>query len=203
MTLPRLMLLTDRTRMQPSFEVALIAAMRGGARLVQVREKDLSPREVLALALKAQRVCETFGAQVVVNSRADIARAAHVAGVHLPEKDLSPRDARATLGHHSLCGVSVHNVDSATCAAQEGADYLVFGSVFPTSSHPNGNIAGLQKLQEVCVATRLPVFAIGGITAQNAPDCLSAGAYGVAVISAVWQSDNVCEAVQALVKVLS
>jgi thiamine-phosphate diphosphorylase len=198
MTLPRLLLLTDVARMQPSFEVALIAAMRGGARLVQLREKTLPPRDVLSLAIKAQRVCETFGAQVVVNGRADIARAAHLAGVHLPENDLAPRDVRATIGQHALCGVSVHNLETAQRASDEGADYLVFGSVFPTASHPNGHVAGLEMLRQVCDSIHKPVFAIGGVTAQNAAQCLEAGAHGVAVISAVWQSSDVQKAVHEL-----
>ncbi|HVF09252.1 MAG TPA: thiamine phosphate synthase, partial [Abditibacteriaceae bacterium] len=139
MTLPRLLLVTDRHRMRPSFEGALAAALRGGARLVQLREKDLAPREVFPLALQAQRLTERYGAKLIINSRADIARATHADGVHLPESDISPAIARLSLGQYSICGTSVHSVETARRASDEGADYLVFGPVFSTGSHPTAS----------------------------------------------------------------
>lgn len=202
MSLARLLLITDRTLMQPTFEVALLSALRGGARLVHLREKDIAPREVLSLVYKAQRLAEVYGAKLLVNARADIARAAHLEGVHLPENDLSPRDARSTLGQHALCGVSTHSLETAQRAAQEGADYIVFGPIFPTRSHPESQGCGLEMLSAVANEVKIPVFAIGGIDANNARDCRHAGAHGVAVIRAVWQSDHVEAAVRQLVEVV-
>ncbi|MDF2441236.1 MAG: thiamine-phosphate pyrophosphorylase [Abditibacteriota bacterium] len=200
MSLARLLLITDRTLMQPTFEVALLSALRGGARLVHLREKDMAPRDVLAQVFKAQRLVEVYGAKLLINARADIARAAHLEGVHLPENDLSPRDARSTLGHHALCGVSTHSLETAQRAAQEGADYIVFGPVFPTPSHPEASGCGLDALRQVTEKVSIPVFAIGGINAGNARDCRLAGAHGVAVIRSVWQSENVEAAVRELVQ---
>jgi thiamine-phosphate pyrophosphorylase len=182
--------------MRPSFDAALEAALRGGARFIQLREKDLSPREVLDLALHAQRLCEKYGAKLVINSRADIARAAHADGVHLPENDVPPAAARLSLGYHALCGVSVHSVEAARLAAHEGADYLVFGPVFQTTSHPGTAPVGLEALREIATAVTTPIFAIGGIDTESSRLCLNAGAYGVAVISAVWHAANVVEAVR-------
>lgn len=198
MTLSRLMLVTDHRLMQPSFDAGLEAARRGGARLIQLREKELAAREVLQLALRAQRLCERSGAKLLINSRADIARAAHADGVHLPENDLPPDMARRTLGAHALCGVSVHSAEAARRAVAEGADYLVFGPVFPTASHPDTPPIGLDALREIAAGASKPVFAIGGVDAANARLCLEAGAHGVAVISAVWRAPDVEAAVRSL-----
>ena len=199
MTLPRLLLVTDRHKMQPSFEAALEAALRGGARLIQLREKDLPPRDVFLLALRAQRLCEKHGASLLINSRADIARAAHADGVHLPENDLPPDAARLALSHHALCGVSVHSVEAAVQATQQGANYLVFGPIFQTSSHPEIAPVGLNALRAVVAATPLPVYAVGGINAGSTRACIEAGAHGVAVISAVWTANDVTAAVREFV----
>jgi thiamine-phosphate diphosphorylase len=185
--------------MKPSFDAALEAALRGGARFVQLREKDLPPRAVLDLALRAQRLCEKYDARLIINSRADIARAAYADGVHLPENDVPPAVARLSLGFHALCGVSVHSLAAARGAASEGADYLVFGPVFETRSHPGTAPVGLAALREIARAVPLPVFAIGGIDAASAILCLNAGARGIAVISAVWRSANVEDAVRAFI----
>ena len=198
MILPRLLLVTDRHQMRPSFEGALEAALRGGARLIQLREKDLTPREVFQLALQTRQLTERYKTKLIINSRADIARAVHADGVHLPEDDITPAAARLSLNAHALCGASVHSVEAAQRATAEGADYLVFGPVFPTGSHPAAVPAGLTKLSEVVRATPCPVYAIGGINEDRARQCREAGAYGVAVMSAVWQADDVVHAVRAL-----
>ena len=204
MTLPRLLLITERTLMRPTFEVALLSALRGGARLIHLREKDLAPREVLSLLFKAQKLAEVYGAKLLVNSRGDLARAAHLDGVHLPENDLSPRDVRSTLGQHALCGVSTHSLETAQRAANEGADYIVFGPVFPTQSHPETAARGLDELRAIVNAVSIPVFAIGGVDATNAAQCRQTGAHGIAVIRAVWQSENIDieAAVRKLVEVV-
>ena len=184
--------------MTPSFQDALEAALRGGARLIQLREKDLAPREVFTLARQAQHLVERYGAQLLINSRADIARAVHAAGVHLPQDDIAPMAARLSLDEYCLCGASVHSMATAQRAAQEGANYLVFGSVFPTNSHPGAAPAGIEKLGEIARATSLPVYAIGGIDEARARVCRAAGAYGIAVMSAVWQAADVAAAVRGL-----
>lgn len=193
------MLITDAAKMRPNFDVALLSALRGGARLIQLREKSLSPREVLSLAHRAQKLCEVYGAQLLINGRADIARAAHVAGLHLPENDLSARDARLTIGEHALCGVSVHSPETARRALEEGADYLVFGPIFLTASHPESTGVGLEGLREIVAISSRPVFAIGGVDASNARECIEVGAHGVAVLSAVWRDENIEATVRELV----
>ncbi|MBV9867458.1 MAG: thiamine phosphate synthase [Abitibacteriaceae bacterium] len=199
MTLPRLLLITDRRKMRPTFEAALAAALHGGARLIQLREKDLSSSEILALARQAQRLCESYGAQLLINSRADLAYASGAAGVHLPEQDLSLQEVPLSLSSHALWGVSVHSVQAARRVMEAGTDYLVFGPVFRTASHPDTAPVGLDALRQITEATPLPVFAVGGIDVHSVQPCLEAGAHGLAVISAVWQTDDVAAATQALI----
>ena len=202
--LPRLMLVTQRDRMRPDFMVALEAALRGGARLVQLREKDLPDAELLPLAMHARSLCGALGAKLLINSRVDVARLVNADGVHLPEggavREVKNALRKNVFGEEALCGVSVHTLEAARRAAEQGADYLIFGSIFPTPSHPGVWPAGLNMLREVCAAVPIPVFAIGGITAQNAQECLAAGAHGVAVIGAAWDAEGVTAAVRELIE---
>ena len=187
--------------MRPSFDLALLNALRGGARWIQLRERDLPPRELLALAFKAQKLCEKFGAQISINARSDIARAIYAQGLHLPEIEIAPRQARLSLDNHARIGVSVHSLEAAQRAIEEGADYLIFGSVFPTASHPESAPQGLETLRAVCQSSRVPVYAIGGVNAENATSCLDAGARGVASIGAAW-TENIESEVRELLTAL-
>ena len=189
-SLSHLMLVTQRARMKPDFETALEAALHGGAQLIQLREKDLPQDELLALAQGAKELCEKYGAILIINGAPEVAQTLGI-GLHLPESALFP-------GNGNLGGASVHSLESAQSAAGQGTEYLVFGSVFSTQSHPDSVPAGLERLGEVCAAVQIPVFAIGGITCANAKSCLDAGAHGIAVISAVWDAANVEIAVRAL-----
>lgn len=196
--LPKLLLLTSRQHMVPGFELALLQALQGGARFIQFREKDLAPRQALELFGKAQRLTEKFGAKLFWNGRADAARWCHADGIHLPEQDVPIDVARSTLGFHVPIGVSVHSLEGAQRAAAEGASYLVFGSIFSTPSHEGGTVVGLEGLKAVAEAVSIPVYAIGGLDSQSTAGCLAHGAYGVAVIRAVWGATAVAPAVRSL-----
>jgi thiamine-phosphate diphosphorylase len=163
--------------------------VKGGAKWLCVRERDAAPRDALDFTRRATRMAEKFGARVFFNGRADLARASHAAGLHLPESEISVADARLTLGFHTPIGVSVHSLESARRAEGEGANYLVFGSVWETASHANGEVAGLSELENVSRSVSIPVFAIGGVTPERAPACLQCGAAGVAAISGIWSGD--------------
>ncbi len=198
MNLPKLLILTDAARMQPDFDSALLEACLGGAKWFCVREKGAAPRDVLERFAKTARIAEKFGAQTFINGRSDLARAAHAAGLHLPEGEISPDLARLTLGFHTPIGVSVHDLSGARRAFDEGANYLLFGPVFATKSHLGQAAAGLEKLREIVENVGIPVYAVGGIDASNAAGCLEAGARGVAVISAVWDAENIAQSVRDL-----
>ena len=161
-----------------------MASVRGGVNLVQVRAKSLNVKRQRALATK---IVELIGvhAQVVVNGDPEIAKASGATGVHLPEDGTSISNARAILGNDALIGKSVHSTNAAIKAEEDGADYIYFGTVFSSTSHPGGRTNGLQGVIKSSHAVSIPVIGIGGINSQNINSVMDAGASGVAVISAI------------------
>ena len=159
----------------------------GGATLIQLREKYLSAREFYGDAEAALRVAHSRGARLIINDRVDIALALHADGVHLGQDDLSPSVARQLLGKGALIGFSTHNVEQAHAAADMPVDYIAIGPIFSTVTKadpdPVVGLDGLRRVREVIGG--IPLVAIGGITAQNAPKVISAGADAVAVVSAL------------------
>jgi thiamine-phosphate pyrophosphorylase len=173
-------------------EVA-VAALVGGVDVVQVREKDRSAREQLAVARELRSPCTEAGVPLVVNDRVDVARAAGADGVHLGDDDLPVAVAREQLGPDALVGRSVSTVEGAREAVAAGADYLGVGAVFHTGSKDvdDANRAiGLDAVREIDAAVDTPFVGIGGITPDNAADVVAAGADGVAVISAITGADD-------------
>jgi thiamine-phosphate pyrophosphorylase len=207
-TLPlpfRLYVVTDRqqTAGRPLEEV-LVAAARGGAGAIQLREKDLSARELYALGLRLQAALAPYHVPLLINDRLDVALALDTAGVHLAGHSLPTAHARRILGPQKLLGVSTHSVEDARRAAAEGADFVVFGPVFDTPSKmAYGPPQGLQHLREVIRQVPIPVLAIGGIDATNLPQVMQAGAYGVAMIRAVLAAPDPGAATQRLYTALT
>jgi len=180
---------------------AVAAAVEGGVTLVQLREKDLPADELLRLAQQLRAV--TRGrALLVVNDRVDVALASDADGVHLPGNGLPTRVARALLGPGKLVGRSAHSVGEAVEAERDGADYVLLGTIFPTSSHPESQAAGTTLIRAARPVVRLPLIAIGGIDTSNAREVMEAGADGVAVISAILAERRSRAAARALLRVL-
>jgi thiamine-phosphate diphosphorylase len=200
MTFPRLMLVTQSNLMRPDFGTALEAALKGGARFIQLREKEATPTQRCRLASLAKTLCDEYGAQLVINGDYRLAHKIG-AGVHLPEARPVAR-ARQLLGKHALIGKSVHSPEAALNAQQEGCNYLVFGSVFPTASHPGRPAAGLDALRSIASQSDMPLYAIGGITPENIDHCLRQGAYGVALIRSVWEAADVEAATRRILAAL-
>jgi thiamine-phosphate pyrophosphorylase len=162
------------------------AAARGGAGAIQLREKDLSARELYALGARLQTLLAPYNVPLLINDRLDVALALDAAGVHLAGHSLPPAQARRVLGPTKLLGVSTHSVEDARQAMDEGADFIVFGPVYETPSKlAYGPPQGLQLLTVVTQAVTIPVLAIGGIEPSNVSQVLQAGAYGIALIRAV------------------
>ena len=161
--------------------------IQGGATLIQLREKNLSPREFFYQARAALKVARTHNVRLIINDRVDIALALRADGVHLGQEDMPPQAARAMLGDGALIGFSSHNLVQAIAAITLPIDYLAIGPIFPTSSKnqpdPVVGLAGVREIREA--VGHLPLVAIGGITAQNIDRVLVEGADSVAVISAV------------------
>jgi thiamine-phosphate diphosphorylase len=192
------MLVTSRHQMKPSFEHCLEAALLGGASLIQLREKDLEPTLFIFLAEICRKLCLHYNSELLINGRPKTAQRLNIGGLHLPESALE----MDVLPKFPVMGISVHSLENAKRAEALGADYLIYGSVFSTASHPEIAPVGLDELREVTQAVSCPVYAIGGISAANAKSCKEAGAYGVAVMSAVWQAADVSQAVRELLEVL-
>jgi thiamine-phosphate pyrophosphorylase len=182
---PCLALVTDRQAAQGRrLETVVAAALDGGVNLVQLREKDLSARELWGLAIRLRELTEGR-ALLLVNDRLDVALAAGADGVHLAGHSLPPAAARAALGPGRLVGCSVHDTAEAEEAARGGADFLFVGTLYPSRSHPGRAGGGPRLVEELREAVDLPLVGIGGITARTAREVLMAGARGVAVISAI------------------
>ncbi len=179
------------------------AALCGGARAFQLREKDLPARELYALAQDIRQLTQPYGARLLINDRLDVALAVNADGVHLTTTSLPTRVARQLLGPGRLIGVSTHNVAEAQAAAAEGADFLVFGPVFFTPSKaPYGQPVGLEALRAARATVELPMLAIGGIKKANLDQVMAAGADGIAVISAIIAAADPIAATQDLLATL-
>ena len=196
MTLPRpcVCLVTDRSRLPPSTDPAaplpalgpladrLVLAGEAGVDLLQIREPDLSAGELIGL-IRDVRSRLSGASRIVVNERVDVALAAEADGVHLKSDSMATVLVRRQVPAGFLVGRSVHTVDEARTAAAEGADYVVFGTVFPSGSKPRGHrTAGLEALAAVTAAVEIPVLAIGGISLNTVAAAAEAGAAGVAAI---------------------
>ncbi len=182
---------------------ALQAAAQAGVRAVQLREKELAPRQMYNLAEEVRGVLDPLGARLLLNDRADIAAAVGAAGVHLPGAGLTPATARRALPPGALVAASTHTLVEARFAEASGADFLTFGPVFFTPSKAAyGDPPGLDALAAVCAAVRIPVFALGGVTPDRVAACRDAGAHGVAVIRAILAAPSIPDAVAAFADAL-
>ncbi|WP_242345711.1 thiamine phosphate synthase [Anaeromyxobacter terrae] len=200
MGVPVVHLITDRrlARDLPARVSAALAGLPPGRVLVQLREKDLGGRELLALARALQTVCRGAGQRLIVNDRLDVARAAGADGVHLPSAGIPAADARRLLGPDALVGVSCHSVSEVRRARDAGASFATVSPVYDTpSKRAYGPPIGLAVLREAA-AQGLPVIALGGVTPARVPELLAAGAHGVAAIRAWLVGDDPAGAVSAL-----
>ena len=161
------------------------AAIAGGVDLVQLRDQNAPAGALYRQALALQDVTQDR-ARLLINDRADIALAAGAAGVQLGEASMPTALVRTILGADALLGRSVHSVPSAAEAAISGADFLIVGTMFPTDTHPGAAPAGPDLLRRIAAAgVTLPMLGIGGVTAENVAQLLTAGASGCAVITAI------------------
>jgi thiamine-phosphate pyrophosphorylase len=168
------------------------AALAGGARLLQYRNKSASSALRLAQARALLALCREFRVPLIVNDHLDLALAVNADGLHLGAEDGSLAAARERLGPARILGTSCYDrLERALEAERLGADYVAFGSFFPSSVKPGAVRAPLALLRQAKRRLLVPVVAIGGITLDNAPQLIAAGADGVAVVSALFGTDDV------------
>jgi len=188
----RVYLITDLKRIgKDRFLSAAEEALQGGVRALQIREKDLNPNDLLALALEVKPLVQRYHAKLFINDRADIAVMAGADGVHLTETSIQAREVKNSFPD-LIVGVSTHSIEGARRAETQGADFITFSPIYETPSKANyGPPQGLDLLRQATQAVRLPVLALGGITLHRVPECLEQGAFGVAVISGIWDSTHI------------
>jgi thiamine-phosphate pyrophosphorylase len=200
----RLYLVSDRNQTQGrNLLWVLEEALQGGVTAVQLREKDLSGRELFLLAEKTKALCEKCGAALFINDRIDVALAVDADGVQLASSSVPIHAARELLGEKKLIGVSTHALKEAQAAARAGANFILFGPVYFTPSKAAyGAPQGLEPLKEVVQNVPCPVYAIGGINAQNLRAVKETGVHGVALISAVLSAADPRQAAEELTRLI-
>jgi thiamine-phosphate diphosphorylase len=179
------------------------AALRGGATMVQYREKNASTRQMIEDALELRHLCRAHNAPFIVNDRVDVALAVDADGVHVGQDDMPASLARKMIGREKILGVSAENVEQARAAIVDGADYLGVGTLFATATKADaGEPIGLLGLEKIARVSTIPMVGIGGINLSNAASVIRAGAAGVAVISAIVSADDVERAARGLKRIV-
>ncbi|MBR0252908.1 MAG: thiamine phosphate synthase [Synergistaceae bacterium] len=186
---------TDRTwlngrRLYDDVKKAVI----GGATLIQLREKNLSHDDFKTEALEIQELCREFNVPFIINDDVELACEINADGVHVGQSDMSADNVRALIGNDKILGVSVRTVDEAILAEHNGADYLGAGAVFHTGSKSDAVDITHETLKKICGSVKIPVVAIGGINEKNIHELKGTGIAGIAVISAIFASENIEEA---------
>ena len=193
----RLYAITDRHRCAPTSLVDVVSELLdAGVTAFQLREKDLIDTELIKLAQPIAELCHNYEAKLFINTHTSIACDVGAAGIHLPANAESVGSVKAEIeksgiGVPSYIGCSVHSFEAAKKREAEGADFVTYSPIYPTASKPGyGPAVGTASLAEVVKGVELPVFALGGITPTRVSECLTAGAFGVAVMSGVMSSQG-------------
>ena len=185
--LDKLYAITDRGFAHLPHDEIVAQLLLGGARLIQLRDKEATARETLDAARMSIKLTRAIGALLIINDHVDVANLVDADGVHLGQEDLDVDEARALLGPSKIIGLSTHSLDQFRAGLATSADYLAVGPVYPTSTKENPSpVVGLELLSKVRGLTDRPIVAIGGITPERAPAVIDAGADTIAVVSALY-----------------
>ena len=167
------------------------SALKGGVTCVQLREKDLDEESFLKEAIEICRLCKSYGVPFFINDNVDIAIKCHADGIHVGQEDMEASKVRERVGEEMMIGVSVHSVAEALEAVKNGADCLGVGSMFSTSTKKDVDLLPKETLRDICAAVDIPVVAIGGINRSNILKLSGSGADGVALVSAIFASEDI------------
>jgi len=204
LSIPRLYAIIDPARAGGRLPVvAARELLSAGVRLIQFRDKHASSRQLYETCVELRGLLRDSGCSLIVNDRADVARATDAEGVHLGQSDLPVEMARRVLAPDQWIGWSTHSLDQVVEADRTTADYIAFGPIFPTASKENPDpVVELEGLREVRRATGKPLVAIGGITLRNASEVLAAGADSVAVIGDLLNAPDIQERAREFLSVV-
>lgn len=175
-------------------------ALKGGATMIQIREKDLDEKDFLLEAEELLALCRSYNVPFIVNDNVELAVKIGADGVHVGQSDMNARDVRALIGNDKILGVSTQTVEQALFAQECGADYLGVGAVFPTGSKDDAEVLDRKTLMDICKAVSIPVVAIGGITKDNVRELKGTGIAGISVISAIFAQKDIQNATAELLK---
>lgn len=167
------------------------AALKGGVTCVQLREKELDDEAFLAEAIEIKELCHKYNVPFFINDNVDVAIKCKADGIHVGQEDMAAGTVRSLVGEDMMIGVSVHTVEEALEAVQNGADCLGAGAMFTTSTKADTDLLGMQTLSDICHAVDIPVVAIGGLNKENIAKLSGTGVDGVALVSAIFSAEDI------------
>lgn len=174
------------------------AALKGGVTIVQLREKNLPEDEFVAEAIRVKELCSRYNVPLIINDNAGVALKSGADGVHVGIEDTPVAELRQKVGKDFIIGATAKTVEQAQSAEKAGADYLGVGAVFPSPTKKNAIRITAEKLKEICSSVSVPAVAIGGISLDNVSEIKGCGMSGIAVVSAIFASDDIQKAASEL-----
>ena len=197
----KIYLVTDeKACLEKDFYSCIEEAIKGGAGIVQLREKNISTKDLYEKALKVKEICKNYGALFIINDRLDIAQAVGADGVHLGQSDMPIEEARKILKDKFLIGATARNVEESKRAELLGADYIGSGAIFGTSTKDNAKKLEMEELKKIVASVKIPVFAIGGININNVGSLKNIGLQGICAVSGILSEKDCKKAVDIMLK---
>ena len=197
----KIYLVTDeKACLGKDFYACIEEAIKGGVKIVQLREKNISTKDFYEKALKVKEICKNYGALFIINDRLDIAQAVGADGVHLGQSDMPIEEARKILKDKFLIGATARNIEEAKRAELLGADYIGSGAIFGTSTKDNAKKLEMEDLKKIVNSVKIPVFAIGGININNVGSLKNIGLQGICAVSGILSEKDCKKAVDIMLK---
>ena len=197
----KIYLVTDeKACLGKDFYACIEEAIKGGVKIVQLREKNISTKDFYEKALKVKEICKNYGALFIINDRLDIAQAVGADGVHLGQSDMPIEEARKILKDNFLIGATARNIEEAKKVELSGADYIGSGAIFGTSTKDNAKKLEMEELKKIVASVKIPVFAIGGININNVGSLKNIGLQGICAVSGILSEKDCKKAVELMLK---
>lgn len=196
--------ITDRTWLGDETLYSQVEqALKGGATMIQIREKELAEEDFYEEAVEIQKLCRSYRVPLIINDNVELAKKIDADGVHVGQSDMEAGAVRSMLGPDKIIGVTAKTIEQAQFAQANGADYLGVGAVFHTGTKSNAKEITHDQLQEICACVEIPAVAIGGITRANVEQLQGRGMAGVAVVSAIFAQSDIEAATRELKDVVT